>query len=127
MSYYPEPASHIKDKVKVILDMKNYATKKKLDHATGVDTSNLAAKKDFISLKAEVDKLDIIKLTNVPTSLNNLKSKVGDSDVGKLKIVLADLKKLSEVVANEVVKNAKLKILKAKINSLERKFTMQLL
>ena len=124
MSYYPEPASHIRDKVKVILDMKNYATKKKLDHATGVDTSNLAAKKNFISLKAEVDKLDIIKLTNVPTSLNNLKAKVGDSDVGKLKIVPADLKKLSEVVANEVVKNAKLKILKAKINSLERKFTM---
>ena len=32
---------------------------KKLNSTTGVDTSNLAAKKDVITLKAEVDKLDI--------------------------------------------------------------------
>ena len=37
--------------------MSNYAAKKELDHATGVDTSDLAAKKYFIALKAEVDKL----------------------------------------------------------------------
>ena len=28
MSYYPEPESHIRDKVKVVLDLSNYATKK---------------------------------------------------------------------------------------------------
>ena len=28
MSYYPEPDSHIRDKVKVVLDLWNYATKK---------------------------------------------------------------------------------------------------
>ena len=28
MSYYPEPNSHTRDKVKVVLDMSNYATKK---------------------------------------------------------------------------------------------------
>ena len=28
MSYYPESDSHIKDKVKVVLDLSNYATKK---------------------------------------------------------------------------------------------------
>ena len=28
MSYYPEPDSHIRDKVKVVLDLSNYATKK---------------------------------------------------------------------------------------------------
>ena len=49
-----------------------------------MDTSDLAAKKDFIALKAEVDKLDISKLVNVLTSLNNLKTKVDDTDVGKL-------------------------------------------
>ena len=52
MSYYPESASHIKDKVKVVLDLANYAIKKELHHATSVDTSNLAAKKHFIALKA---------------------------------------------------------------------------
>ena len=28
MSYYPEPGSHFRDKIKVILDLPNYATKK---------------------------------------------------------------------------------------------------
>ena len=28
MSYYPEPDNHIRDKVKVVLDLSNYATKK---------------------------------------------------------------------------------------------------
>ena len=69
MSYYPEPGSYITDKVKVVLDSSNYATKKKLEHATDVDTSDLAA---FFALKAEVSKQSINKLANVPTSLNNL-------------------------------------------------------
>ena len=34
MSYYLEPDSHIIDKIKVALDLSNYATKKALDHAT---------------------------------------------------------------------------------------------
>ena len=33
----------------------------------------------------QVEKIDITKLSNVPTSLNNLKTKVDDLDVGKLK------------------------------------------
>ena len=49
--------------------------------------SDLAAKKGFIALKAEVDKLEINKLANVPNSLNNLKTKVNDLDVGELKTV----------------------------------------
>ena len=80
MNYYPEPHSEIIDKVKVVLELSNYATKKELEHATGVDTSDLAAKSDFIALKAEVDKLGIDKLVNVPTSLNNLKTNVDDLD-----------------------------------------------
>ena len=59
MSCYPEPDSNIRDKVKIVLDLSNYATKNKLDHATSVETSDLAAKDAFIALKAEVDKLDI--------------------------------------------------------------------
>ena len=45
MSCYPEPDNHIREKVKVVLDLSNYATKKELEHATGVDTSDLAGKK----------------------------------------------------------------------------------
>ena len=71
--------------------MSNYATKKKLDHARDVVTSDLAAKKYFITLKAEVDKLDPVELVNVPTSLNNSKTKADNLDVGKLKTVPVDL------------------------------------
>ena len=56
------------------------------------DTSDLAAKKDLIALKAEVDKLDIMKLVNFPNSLNNLKTKVNDLEVGKLKTAPVALK-----------------------------------
>ena len=88
MSYYPEPDSHIKCKVKVALDLSNYPAEKELDHASGVNTSDLAAAKDFVALKTEVDKLDIVKLVNVPPSLNNLKTKLDGLDVGKLKLFL---------------------------------------
>ena len=33
MSYYPEPDSHTRVKVKVVLDLSNYETKRELYHA----------------------------------------------------------------------------------------------
>ena len=100
--------------------MTNYATRKELDHAIG-DISYLASQKDLIALKAEVDKLDINKLVNVPTSLINLKTKVDGLDIGKLKTVPVVLKKVNDVVDNEVVENIKFNTLKTKVNNLERK------
>ena len=58
-------------------------------------------------MKAEVDNLHINKLVNVLISLNNLETEVVDLDVGKLKVVPINLKKWSDVVKNEVVKNTK--------------------
>ena len=113
--------NHIVILDKVLLDLSNYATKKKLDYATGIDTSNLAAKKDFFALKAEIEKLDIHKLVNVPSSSINLKTNVGGLGVGKLKAVPTDLKKLSDVVNNEVVKNTTFNTLKTKVNNLDKK------
>ena len=71
MSYYPEPDIHIRNKVKVVLELSNDATKTELDHCTGVDTSDLAAKKDFIVLKAQIDKLDKL-IKNRSTNQINL-------------------------------------------------------
>ena len=65
--------------------------------------ADLADKKVFIALKAEIDKLNINKLTNVPASLNNLKIKLDDLHISKLKTIPGDLKKLSDVVDNKVV------------------------
>ena len=46
-------------------------------------------------------------MVNVLISLNNLETEVVDLDVGKLKVVPINLKKWSDVVKNEVVKNTK--------------------
>ena len=95
--------------------------KKELNNATDIDTADLAAESDFIALKAEVDKLEINKLVNVPTSLNNLKAKVDDLDISKLNAVPVNLKTLTDAVSKEVVKNTKFSKLYTKINSLENK------
>ena len=71
-------------------------------------------------MKAEVDKLDKNRVVNVPTSLNNLKTKVDDLDVGNRKTVPIDLK-LSDAVDNDAVKNKKFNTLKTKVNSLGKK------
>ena len=55
-------------------------------------------------MKADLDKLNIDKFINVPTSLNNLKTKINGLDASKLKTNPVDLKKLSDVVDNELVK-----------------------
>ena len=96
--------------------MSNYATEKELNDANGIDTSDLAIKKYFIVSRAEVNKLDINKLGNVLTSFNNLKTKVYDLDIGKLK-------KLGDVVDTELVKNTKFNTLKKKVSNLEKKVT----
>ena len=53
--------------------------------------------------------------------MNKLKTKVDDLDVSKLKVVPVYLKKISHGIDNEVVKNTKFKVLKAKVNNLEEK------
>ena len=66
--------------------------------------------------KAEVDKLDLARLANVSTSLNNLKTKLDDLDAGKLKTVPVDLENASGVVDNEAVKSTKFNRLNSKVN-----------
>ena len=45
-------------------------------------------------MKSEVDKLDINKLINIPTSFNKLEARIDDLDVGKLKTTPGDFKKI---------------------------------
>lgn len=62
-------------------------------------------------------------MVNFSTGLNNLKTKVDDSDVNKLKTVPVDFEKLSYVVSREVVKNTEFTKLNAKVNNSENKFS----
>ena len=95
--YFPEPKS-LGGKVKVELDVSNYATKADLKNATGVDTSKFAEKVDLANLKSNVNKLGVDKLKNVPTNLSNLESKVDKLDVDKVVPVPVGLSKLSDAV-----------------------------
>ena len=54
-------------------------------------------------------------MVDVPTSWNNLKTKVDDLDVAKLKTIPKDLKKLSDVVDSKAVKNTKFNTLKTNV------------
>ena len=45
MTYYLEPGGHIRDTVKLVLDLSNCVIKKELEHATFVHTSDLTVQK----------------------------------------------------------------------------------
>ena len=77
--------------------MSNYAAKTDLNRATGIDTSNLALKSNLAKLKSEIDNID----------------------VGKLKTILVDLSKLSNVVNNEVVKKSVYEKLATKVTNVD--------
>ena len=53
---------------------------------------------DLVSLKSDVDEIDIDKLKNVPSGLSSLKSKIDKLDNYKLVPVPVNLSKLSDVV-----------------------------
>ena len=60
-------------------------------------------------------------MVNLPTSLNHLKTNVDDLDVVKLRTVPVDLKILSDIEDNEIVKNTNFNTLKTKVNNLDKK------
>ena len=101
--YFLEPKS-LGKRVKVELEMSNYATKIELKNVTGFYMSKVAKKIDVANLKYNVDKLDIDKLKNVPTNASNLQTKVHKLDVDKLVPVSVNLNKLSDIVKDDVVK-----------------------
>ena len=101
--YFPKLKS-LGGNVQVELDLSNYVTKADLKNITGVDTSGFTKKTDSANLKSDIDKLDIVKIKNVPSGLSSLKSKVNKLNIVKLETTPVDLTKLSNVVKNDVVK-----------------------
>ena len=79
----------------------------------------MAAKKDFLTLKVETDKLNINESIKVSTGLNDLETKADDLHVGKLKTAPKDLEKSSDEINKEVVKKPVCNTLNMKVNNLE--------
>ena len=76
MSQYFPPCRSSGSNIKVELDLSSYAAKSDLKNVTHVDVSSFASKTNLASLKAEVDKLDIAKLTPAPNDLAKLSNVV---------------------------------------------------
>ena len=94
--YFPKPYEPFGGDINVKVDLSSYATKSDIKNITHVDTSHFALKTNLASLKTEVHKLDIHKLVPVPV----------------------DLRKLSDVVKNDVVKKTEYDELAAKVNDI---------
>ena len=95
--HFPKPYEPFGEDINVKVDLFNYATKTDLKNVSHVDVSSFALKSNLASLKTEVDKLDIDKLTPVPN----------------------DLAKLSNVVKNDVVKKTKYNKLVTKVDNID--------
>ena len=94
---FPKPYEPSGEDINVKGDLSNYTTKTDLKNVTHVDVSSFALKSNLASLKNEVDKLDIDKLTPVPS----------------------DLAKLSNAVKNDVVKTIAYDKLVAKVDNID--------
>ena len=70
--YFSKPFRSLGGNINVKVDLSNYATKTDLKNVTHVDTSSFALKANLASLKTEVDKLDVNKLSSVPIDLSEL-------------------------------------------------------
>ena len=97
MSPYVPPYRSFGRNIKLELDLSSYETKTDLKNVTLVDVSSFASKTNLASLKSEVDKLDIAKLTPVPN----------------------DLAKSSNIVKNDVVKKNEYNKLVTKVDNID--------
>ena len=73
-------------------------------------------------MKSDFEKIDINKLVNVPTSLNNLETKL-QIRCWQVENCSRTHEKLNNVLSKEVAKNAAFNALKGKINNLEKKIS----
>ena len=74
--YFPKPYEPFGGDINVKIDLCNYATKTDLKNVSHGDVSSFARKSNLASLKTEVDKLDIDKLTPLTNNLAKLSNVV---------------------------------------------------
>ena len=101
--------------------MSNYAINADLKNTTEIDTSKLIAKSDSVSLKAEVDKINVDKLKTAPDDCSILKSKVDPLDIAKLAPVSVDVSKLSNTVKMMLLKRLNI-MLRSKILKINTRY-----
>ena len=81
--YFLKPYKPFGGDINVKVDLSNYATKTDLKNISYIDVSSYALKSNLASIKTEVDKLDVDKLTPVPIDLAMLSNVVKNDAVKK--------------------------------------------
>ena len=81
--YFPKSYEPFGGDINLKVDLSNYTTKADMKNISHVDTSSFALKSNLVSLKAEVDKLDIDTLVPVPVDLSKLSNVVIDDVIKK--------------------------------------------
>ena len=84
---FPKPYEPLGGDINVKADLSNYATKADNTNISYVETSSFALKSNLASLKTEVDTLDIDKLVPVPVDLRKLSDVVKNNVAKKLCII----------------------------------------
>ena len=82
VTYFLEPYTCSKNKIKFELELLKYATKDGLKYTTGLDISKLDNKFDLADLKSNIENLDFEKLETTPVDLSKLSNAV-KTDVAK--------------------------------------------
>ena len=85
--YFPKPYEPFGGDINIKVDLSNYATKTHLKNISHIDPISFAPKPNLASLKTEVHKLDIDKLTPVPNELAKLSNVVKNDVVKKLNLI----------------------------------------
>ena len=85
--YFPKPYEPFGGDINIKVDLSNYATKTHLKNISHIDPISFAPKTNLASLKTEVHKLDIDKLTPVLNELAKLSNVVKNDFVKKLNLI----------------------------------------
>ena len=83
MSCFVEPFIHTTNKIKVELNLGNYAIKSDLQEAKGIVTSKFAKEFYLANLKSDIDKLDIDKLGTTNVDLRKISNVVKNDNCTK--------------------------------------------
>ena len=98
--YFPKSYEPFGGNINVKVDLSNYATKTDLRNISHIDVSSYALKSNLASLKTEVDKLDINKLTSVLIDLAKLSNLAKNDVVNNIQILFQELnmKKMDQIL-----------------------------
>ena len=104
--YFPKPYEPFGGDINVKVDLSNYATKTDLKNVSHVDVSSFALKPNLASLKTEVNKLDLRKLQTVPADLAKLSNKLANDVITKTQFSIF-VSKVHSIDTTDFVKNTK--------------------